>query len=161
MLRIIMTLLMCATFLILGTLGEQLLNLLEFALGKQEYLPGITLIIRQCFPLNCGFFLYSTLPFCAAAIVVLLASFQTPSLIPLGRFIDCNFVICLVFAFYYGVFLTGLVMPFHLLLTKMNPSFNLVNWCVAILTGVLVAFAVFLFVRMIWQKRKVRATKSN
>jgi hypothetical protein len=120
MLRTIITLLMCATFLMFGFLGEELLNVFQVLSRGQEYLPEMTLLMKESFPINCGFFLFSTFPFCIAVFVIFLATSQKPPLISRDRFVDYNFIVCLVYALYYAVFLTALVSPYHLLITKLN-----------------------------------------
>lgn len=144
MLRTVITILICATFIQLGWVGEELRNHFNYSF-KEEALPGPTIICMKAFPINSGHFLESTLPFCTATIVILLLTFQTPPLIKRERFADCMILVCSFFALYYGLFVFALIAPEHLLMaakdstpTPINIFFTASNYILCVVALALV-----------------------
>jgi len=164
MLRIFIAILICLIFLAFGILGEILRNEFTVAFTESPYryphglpLPPLTQAILPSFPLNLGRFYESCYPFCAAVLVILILTFQSPPIIKPDRFASYCLAICFSFAFYFWLFAIALAQPYLILLTGIGPEGpqdTILNTFFVVMNCLLWIGAFLLFLRAIFKRSR-------
>jgi len=122
-LRWAMCLLGIAVLLLVGVLGEELLNVLHSRLGQlgsDPALPSPTAFVVRNYPLNTGHFTMSLTPFMIALLGLAVLTQRKDE--HAGVFWYIFGVISLLAVAYVCLFTTAILLPFHLLLTEMGRS---------------------------------------
>ncbi len=110
MFRLFITILACLLFLVLGWVGDELLNLLPY--NNTLPLPWITQVVVYSFPLNQYYFFWRVSPvFCAAMFLVLMLTSSKKPIIAPHYFAEGALLVLILFGIYFGCFICAVVAP--------------------------------------------------
>ena len=164
--RTSITLLGCLLFFIWGAVGDALLNIIPCAKTDDKfhlYLPPLTQLLENSFPLNQYYFFFYVSPvFCAAQLIILLLTSSKKPLVASHYFSEGSLLILIFFGLYFGCFVLAVLMPFHLLVaTEVGPMTTL-NIITSIFDYALWLGVFALLARLIvnWLK-EIRITKNK
>lgn len=117
-LRLVLCLFSIFLLWLLGTIGEQLLNLPIYR-GSEKHIPALTGFFLDNFNINAGHFLLSLTPFMILLVAVAASSFDR-RLSDLYWYLFVG--VWLLALTYLSVFVLALLLPFHLLAVEFGDS---------------------------------------
>ena len=126
---------------LLGTIGEQLLNLPIYR-GSEKHMPALTAFFLDNFNINAGHFLLSLTPFMILLAALAACSFDR-RLSDLYWYLFVG--VWLVALTYLLVFVLALLLPFHLLAVELGDS-RIPKIVHAVNIGLIISIVVFLTV---------------
>jgi hypothetical protein len=153
MFRLVITILACLLFLVLGSVGDALLNLLPYK--NLTSLPDPTQLVVRSFPLNEYYFFWRVSPvFCAAMFIVLLLTSSKKPIIAPHHFAEGALLVLVLFGIYFGCFVWTMLAPMSLLMAVTPGPPTILNIVTSVVNYALWLMVLALVVRIIINRRK-------